>query len=85
MMDEVSSIRARHLSAKPKQENPAWVNTHTDMGRLFTAYDILGSRIARAENLFKALTRAGLVTNPALEDEINLWLASKAPVTTGGE
>ena len=38
-------------------------------------YDALAARIQHARSLFYALKRGGYITNPALTDEVNLWLA----------
>ena len=45
-MDEVASIRARHKSARPKPSNPAWCNSHYDLGRLLIAFDALELELA---------------------------------------
>ena len=31
-MDRIEQIRRAHKSARPKKTNPAWVNTHRDLG-----------------------------------------------------
>ena len=37
----IEQIRRAHTSAKPKRSNPAWGNTHRDLGVVLDAYDLL--------------------------------------------
>jgi hypothetical protein len=58
----LDQIRRAHKSARPTHENPAWLNTHGDLGfalgfidSLWSAYTTEGRK---ADAVFKALQRA---------------------------
>jgi len=53
-MSEIDQIRAAHKAAMPKpQENPAWANTHHDLGVVLDALEARDKTIAE---LVEALT-----------------------------
>ena len=49
-MDKIEQIRRAHASAKPKPSNPAWCNTHRDLGVILFK---LGRRTKALEGLLK--------------------------------
>lgn len=47
--DNVEQIRRAWRSAKPKDSNPAWKNSHMDIGRLLDFIDTMASDSARID------------------------------------
>lgn len=45
MSERVEKIRQQWLSAKPKPSNPAWMNSHHDIGVLLDEYDHLSAAL----------------------------------------
>jgi hypothetical protein len=51
----VEQIRRAYLSARPHNDNPAWMNCHHDCGFLLTEIERLYERIIFAESLILRL------------------------------
>ena len=54
MNDRIEQIRRSHKSARPKQSNPAWVNTHNDLGVALHEIERLKARNELLEPVYEA-------------------------------
>ena len=50
-MDKIQQIRRAHANARPKSSNPAWCNTHRDLGVVLDHVESLSAEVSGLRNV----------------------------------
>ncbi len=74
--ERIEQIRRAHKSARPKRDNPAWMNTHADLDVVLQAYDKLAREASGVANMI-AIGAGAMIKGTLMEKEFRDALGLK--------
>jgi hypothetical protein len=69
----IEQIRRSHASARPKADNPAWMNTHHDLTVVLDSHDKLYRALSNAHYRVRYLLQFADGDREAVERELKAW------------